>query len=89
MKLDGGILEYTTIDQIGSRYNSNESPAGRKVFFLDENGYDWELELARNYFLPRQVLTVDEIYVGRSSSKVVFVEFPNKQFNTVMFEDCK
>lgn len=33
------------------------------------------------------MLTVKEIYVGRSISEVEFLELPNKRFNTAMFAD--
>jgi hypothetical protein len=84
MKLDGGIDEYT---MFGDRCGTGESPYGRKVIYLNENGYDIERQIASKHFKENQVLTVSEIYVGRSSSTVEFVELPNHTFNTVMFED--
>ncbi|MDX1769920.1 MAG: hypothetical protein R3328_00195 [Planococcaceae bacterium] len=83
MKLNGGIDTY----QFDKRYKTEEPPLGRKVTFLNDNGYEVERGTARNYFYENQLLTVKEIYVGRSSSMVEFLEVPNKQFNTVMFED--
>ena len=85
MSLVGGLDTYS----FGERYKSDVSPEGRKVCFLDENGYDIQRETANKYFKKDQVLTVKEIYVGRSNSDVEFVEFPNKNFNTVMFADVK
>lgn len=85
MKLDGGIDEY----QFDARYKLDVSPLGRKVFYLNDNGYDSEREVANKYFEENQVLTVKEIYVGRSGSTVEFVGLPNKRFNTVMFADVE
>jgi hypothetical protein len=84
MKLDGGIDTYSFPEE---RYKTSISPLGRKVVYLNENGWDGNREYANKYFAKGQVLTVKEIYVGRSSSEVEFVEFPDKKFNTVMFED--
>lgn len=84
MSLVGGIETYTFGHK---RFKSDESPAGRSVFFLGENGYETELENAKSIFAESQVLTVKEINVGRSSSTVEFEEFPGKEFNTVMFAD--
>ena len=83
MSLIGGIDTY----RLGKRFDSDISPYGRKVFFLNENGYDSDKEYARKFFKENQVLTVKEIYVGRSGSKVEFVGFENEKFNTVMFSD--
>ncbi|WP_263117474.1 hypothetical protein [Bacillus subtilis] len=84
MSLTGGLDMYAPF---GTRYGSNEPPTGRKVYFLNENGYDMELEHARKTFDEGQVLTVKDIYVGGSSSYVEFVGYPNMKFNTVMFAD--
>jgi hypothetical protein len=84
MKLDGGIDTYSFPFK---RYKTDVPPLGRKVVYLNDNGYDTQREHANQYFKEGQVLTVNEIYVGRSSSGVEFVEVPNKRFNTVMFAD--
>ena len=85
MDLTGGIDTYA----FNKRYKSNESPRGRKVVFLNYNGYDSDLEYARNFFSEGAELTIKEIYVGRSGSTVEFAEYPDKQFNTVMFADLR
>lgn len=85
MKLTGGLDMYSR----NQRYKSEESPYGRKVTYLNMNGYEIERENANKHFTKGQELTVKEIYVGRSSSEVEFIELPNKKFNTVMFEDVK
>jgi hypothetical protein len=82
MSLIGGIDLYSL-----ERYKSNISPEGRKVIYLDENGYDIERGRASKLFKKGTELTVKEIFVGRSSSTVEFVEYPEYQFNTVMFTD--
>ncbi len=90
MDLTGGLNMYAMVgDEFMSRHNSDESPEGRKVKFLNDGGWDGEAESANGYFDEGEVLTVKEIYVGRSSSTVEFVEFLNKEFNTVMFEDVE
>jgi hypothetical protein len=83
MKLDGGIDMYS----FGDRYVTDVPPLGRKVRYLNKNGYDIERETANQYFTENEILTIKEIYVGRSNSEVELVEFPNKKFNTVMFAD--
>jgi hypothetical protein len=85
MSLIGGIDTYS----MGLRFKSEESPKGRKVIFLNDNGYDIQRETANRYFSEGDILTVKEIYVGRSSSEVELEECPDKKFNTVMFADVK
>jgi hypothetical protein len=84
MDLTGGLDMYAPI---GTRYREEASPEGRKVYFLDRGGYDIQREHANKFFKKGDELTVKEIYVGRSSSEVEFVEFPGHRFNTVMFAD--
>lgn len=88
MKLTGGIDMYSPIG-MNERHLNSDSPLGRKVIYLCENGWDSDVEYANKYFTKGQELTVKEIYVGRSSSEVEFLELPNKKFNTVMFEDVE
>ena len=85
MKLEGGIDEY----RWNKRYKDGEAPWGRKVIFINKNGWDYDLEHARRLLSEGDIVTVEEIYVGRSSSKVEFIEFPGETFNTVMFEDLE
>jgi len=85
MSIVGGLDMY---EDFGTRYESDISPFGRKVIFLDKNGYEIERETAQRFFQEGAVLTVKEIYVGNSGSTVEFVEFPTHQFNTVMFCDA-
>lgn len=92
MRLDGGIEEYTVYLNDGfaqKRHLTENKPYGRKVKYLQQNGWSSDKEFANKYLHKNQILTVKEIYVGRSSSEVEFVEFPNLKFNTVMFEDVK
>jgi hypothetical protein len=81
MKLDGGIDTY----RFDERF-AGDLPKGRLVFFLDQNGYDIELESARKVFEADQILEVKEIWVGRSSAEVEFANFEGR-WNTVMFAD--
>jgi len=85
MSIVGGLDMY---GEFGSRYESDIPPYGRKVIFLDANGYLIEREIAQRLFEKGTILTVKEIYVGNSGSTVEFVEFPTHQFNTVMFCDA-
>lgn len=87
MSIKGGLKEFFRMNDGEERYLSKESPYGRKVEFLNRNGYEKQREDAQKYFHTGQILTVQEIYVGSSSSEVEFVEFPGKRFNTVMFAD--
>ena len=84
MSLIGGIDIYSFFDK---RFKSDISPKGRKVKYLNKNGYDINREYANRYFNEGKILTIKEIWVGRSGSEVEFEEFPNKKFNTVMFAD--
>ena len=85
MSILGGIDIYN----MGKRFKGGKSPKGRKVRFMNCNGYDFQLEDAKKLLKEGQILTVKEIFVGSWSSNVEFIEFPNKEFNTVMFEDVK
>ena len=61
--------------------------AGTKVKFLDTNGYDNDLERAREYFKKDDVLTVTKTVVGGFSTDVYFEECPGEYFNSVMFTE--
>jgi len=86
MRLDGGIDTYSFTNE---RYKLEETPKGRRVTYLNSHGYDIQRERASKYFTEGQILTVKEIYVGRSNSDVEFIELPHEKFNTVMFEDIE
>ena len=64
-----------------------QSKPGTKVFFLGINGHTEELKQTKEKFQDGQVLTVKEMNVGRSSSRVSFEEVDG-WYNTVMFENC-
>ncbi|MBM7598275.1 hypothetical protein JOC34_000632 [Virgibacillus halotolerans] len=84
MSLTGGLDIYS----FGERYQSDKSPQGRKVRFRNKGGWESDTEYAHKYLINEgDILTVEEIYVGRSSSEAEFKEHPNITFNTVMFED--
>lgn len=83
MSLDGGLDMYNRM----KRYNNGTPPKGRMVKFINDNGFDSDLEYAQKYFTEGQILEIKEIYVGRSSSTVEFVGLENLQFNTVHFVD--
>jgi hypothetical protein len=50
------------------------------------NGRDCDIETAKCLELHK-VYAVSKTYVHRCSSSVVLREFPNKEFNTVHFDD--
>ncbi|GEM_PF-2358873 len=85
MSLVGGIDMYHP----GKRYMRGPSPKGRKVRYLDKNGYDGDRKFANKYMKKGDVLTVKEIYVHNCNSDVEFEEIPDYGFNTVMFEDVE
>lgn len=64
-----------------------ETPFGDKVQYTGKNGY--EIQHENLPFKVGDILTIKEIYVDRSYSNVEFIEFPNQQFNTVLFKDYK
>ena len=86
MRLDGGIDTYSFTNE---RYKLEETPKGRRVTYLNSNGHNIQRKRANRYFTEGQILTVKEIYVGRGSSNVEFIELPHEKFNTVMFEDIE
>lgn len=64
------------------------SKHGSNVKYLDENGYRLDREYARKCGLVKgQVYTVEYTWIGQSSTMVGLVEFPEHEFNSVMFED--
>lgn len=85
MSLLGGITaQYLDIVR---RYLDGPAPAGRRVRFLNDNGRNHEREEANKILFEGGVYIVQEIFVYRSCSEVVLKQFPDKRFNTVMFED--
>ena len=60
-------------------------PAGSKVYYLDEYGYDAERETARVFFKKHQELTINRSDIGGWRTEIEFVECPGQWFNSVMF----
>ena len=89
MSLDGGLLTYRLVGEEQKRHITSKPPKGRKVRFLNDNGRDFEREIANQLIEEGEILTVKEIFVGTYRSTVEFVEYPGKEFNTVMFEDAE
>jgi hypothetical protein len=58
---------------------------GERVRFLNEHGYDIQRRRAAVVFDEGQLLTVDTVNIGRSSSTYTFYGFVGG-YNTVMFE---
>lgn len=90
MDLTGGINMYVLIGgETEARYNNGAAPHGRKVKYLDKNGWNSNKTYARDKgLIKNQIYTVKEVYVGHSSSDVELLEVDGK-FNTVMFEDVE
>jgi hypothetical protein len=59
---------------------------GDKLVFLDKNGYDHDLVEARKLMKKGDVVTLRDMRVGDWSSLMYFEEFPDKGFNSVMFD---
>ena len=89
MSLDGGLEMYGYVFATEFVRLNGKECEGRKVKFIDKNGYGGELEFARGLLKKDDVLTIDEIEVGRGSSNVYFKEHPLIGFNTVMFADLE
>lgn len=83
MNIENGLQTYCQ-NQIEKRL---ETPKGRKVIYTGKNGYD--IQHQNLPFKINDILTIKEIYVGRSTSTVKFIEFPDKEYNTVMFNDIE
>lgn len=63
------------------------APKGQTVKFCGVNGYPHELEEASSVLSSDKVYHVLYVNVYSSSSEVILQEFPDKIFNTVMFEE--
>ena len=46
MSLDGGLLTYCLVGEEQKRHITSKPPKGRKVRFLNDNGRDFEREIA-------------------------------------------
>ena len=61
-------------------------PVGQKLRFLNKNGYDRQREEAAELMKEGEIVTVKKSQMFRSTSRVFLEEYPDKEFNTVMFE---
>jgi hypothetical protein len=60
----------------------------RVIFRTFDAGYDCQSKQMRELgFVVGQEYTIESVDVGDSSSSLKLVEFPNKSFNTVFFEN--
>lgn len=95
MSLDGGLERYISEfnefydPSATKRYNDEPSPKGKKVVYLNMNGWDGDREEANKILKEGETYTIEEIYVHRSSSEVVLQEHPEYEFNTVMFGEVE
>lgn len=65
------------------------SPQGTKVRFLGVNGREGDKAYANRFLTPGEIYTVKSTYAGGWSSDVTLEEFPDHEFNTVMFSTVK
>lgn len=69
-------------------FGSVMAKAGDQVRYLGKNGYDWEREEAGKRFKVGELLAVERISVGHSSSRYYFKDVPS-YYNAVMFETVR
>jgi len=62
---------------------------GMKVRYIGEGGWDADKVHANKYLTVGEIYTVDIIDIGNWSSDVYLIEFPEIDFNTVMFEEVE
>lgn len=55
-------------------------------FLYPQNGSDWDQEAAKVCLIEGNKYLVDNITIGSSTSTVTLKQFPNVEFNTVLFE---
>jgi hypothetical protein len=58
-----------------------------KVRFAGQNGYDYQREQALKILEVGKTYEVKSVDVGQSSSRYTLVDYPQIEFNTVMFTD--
>lgn len=64
------------------------SKHGDKIIYLfPENGSPYDHEICSELLKYKMVYTVDEMSVGRCMSRVKLIEFGDKWFNSVMFDN--
>lgn len=80
LQLDGGKRGRNALS-----VKSGWPKKGDKMKFLDRNGYDYQLKVARQVFTPGQIVTVKSIEVEASKHWITFEEVAG-EFNGVMFE---
>lgn len=78
--------------KVGNRIGAQHYPdSNRRVKLIRPviNGSDYDQEHALKHLHSFDILTVDTLYTGGFKSAVSFKECPEKQFNTVLFEDIE
>lgn len=64
------------------------SKHGVKVIYTGTNGYEIDRECANSTgLIVGKEYTIDSINIYNYTSDVFLIEFPDKRFNTVMFEN--
>lgn len=64
------------------------APKGQQIAYLFQNQEPWGGHDPRGLLEPGAIYTVKETIVYKSVSYVRLVEYPDKEFNTVMFEEA-
>lgn len=62
---------------------------GTKIIFINKNGHDHDKEYANEFLKVGPEYTIKSIDVQSWISYVELEEFPEKRFNTVMFEQVQ
>lgn len=70
-------------------YMDINSPEGTKIIFTANGGYDLQIDNAKNILSLNSVYTVQYIDIRDWCSYVTLKEFPDKIFNTALFEKVK
>lgn len=84
----GEPAECMSLPDIPQEMFGEPVPVNRKVLFcFTDRGYDYDINLARQYLAPGHIYTAMAITVGSCSSVVELAEFPGIRFNTIMFID--
>ncbi len=73
--------------ETGTKFDIMSAPPGTKIKFLNKNGYTSEpVAAVKLGLVENNWYTLRSVRISGSSSLVFLEEFPNKGFNTVMFE---
>jgi hypothetical protein len=69
-----------------SIYNPIYCEKGDRIVFINYNGSEYDLKKAQQYLNEGQYYTVNKIDIGSWCSDIYLEEFPDINFNSVMFK---